>query len=97
MSRTGGRLRIYRPLIERMTGEADADMVGWSYWAYEDCCNSPGAIVADGSQPPQAQNNLRRPLLDALVRQVQDSIMHELGIEKLSSRPAKSTAPQNRK
>ena len=35
--------------------------------------------------------------LDALVRQVQDSIMHELGIEKLSRRPAKSTAPQNRK
>src|SRR5438034_10054790 len=35
--------------------------------------------------------------LDALVRQVQDSIMHESGIEKLSSRPAKSTAHQNRK
>src|SRR5437868_12093031 len=35
--------------------------------------------------------------LDRLVQQVQDSIMHELGIEKLSSRPAKSTAPQNRK
>ena len=35
--------------------------------------------------------------LDALVQQVQNSIMHELGIEKLSSRPAKSTAPQNRK
>ena len=35
--------------------------------------------------------------LDALVQLVQNSIMHELGIEKLSSRPAKSTAPQNRK
>jgi 1-acyl-sn-glycerol-3-phosphate acyltransferase len=35
--------------------------------------------------------------LDALVQQVQNSIMHELGIEKLSSRPAKSMAPQNRK
>jgi 1-acyl-sn-glycerol-3-phosphate acyltransferase len=34
--------------------------------------------------------------LDALVQQVQNSIMHELGIEKLSSRPAKSTAGQNR-
>ena len=35
--------------------------------------------------------------LDALVQQVQNSIMHELGIEKLSNRPAKSTARQNRK
>src|SRR5438477_1060209 len=35
--------------------------------------------------------------LDTLVQQVQNSIMHELGIEKLSGRPAKSTARQNRK
>jgi len=35
--------------------------------------------------------------LDALVQQVQNTIMRELGIEKLSSRPAKSTARQNRK
>src|ERR1041385_1666917 len=35
--------------------------------------------------------------LDALVRQVQSTIMRELGIAKLSARQAKTTAPQNRK
>src|SRR2546428_6351087 len=35
--------------------------------------------------------------LDALVRQVQNGIMDELGIEKLSSRPPKSTSRQSRK
>jgi 1-acyl-sn-glycerol-3-phosphate acyltransferase len=35
--------------------------------------------------------------LDALVRDVQGIIMRELGITKLSDRPAKATAPQNRK
>ncbi len=35
--------------------------------------------------------------LDALVQQVQNAIMRELGITKLSSRPTKATAPQNRK
>jgi 1-acyl-sn-glycerol-3-phosphate acyltransferase len=35
--------------------------------------------------------------LDALVHQVQNTIMRELGVSKLSVRPAKATAPQNRK
>jgi 1-acyl-sn-glycerol-3-phosphate acyltransferase len=35
--------------------------------------------------------------LDALVHQVQNTIMRELGVTKLSVRPAKATAPQNRK
>ena len=35
--------------------------------------------------------------LDALVRQVQNTIMRELGITKLSARPAKVTAPQSRR
>src|SRR5438128_1340660 len=34
--------------------------------------------------------------LDALVRQVQNAIMRELGIEKLSARHVKATGPQNR-
>jgi hypothetical protein len=43
-------------------------MVGWSYWAYEDCCNSPAAVVADGTKPPTATGNLRTTVLAALVR-----------------------------
>lgn len=35
--------------------------------------------------------------LDALVQQVQKTIMRELGVAKLSARPTKTTAPQNRK
>jgi hypothetical protein len=35
--------------------------------------------------------------LDALVRQVQTTILRELGVTKLSIRPAKATARQNRK
>jgi 1-acyl-sn-glycerol-3-phosphate acyltransferase len=35
--------------------------------------------------------------LDALVHQIQHTIMRELGITKLSVRPPKTTAPQNRK
>jgi 1-acyl-sn-glycerol-3-phosphate acyltransferase len=35
--------------------------------------------------------------LDALVHQVQDTIMRELGISKLSARPAKVKAPQSRR
>ena len=35
--------------------------------------------------------------LDALIAKVQGTIMNELGIEKLSARSAKSTAPRNRK
>ena len=35
--------------------------------------------------------------LDALVKQVQETIMRELGIQKLAVRQAKATAPQNRK
>jgi hypothetical protein len=34
--------------------------------------------------------------LDALVKQVQETIMRELGIQKLAAR-AKATAPQNRR
>jgi len=34
--------------------------------------------------------------LAALARQVQNSIMRELGIEKLSARHVKATGPQNR-
>jgi endoglycosylceramidase len=55
-------------LVQRIAAEADQHMVGWGYWAYEDCCNSPGAVVADGSKPPDAPGNLNRPLLMALVR-----------------------------
>lgn len=54
--------------INRMTAEADSSMVGWSYWAYEDCCLSPAAIVADATRPPDAPGNLRRAVLQALVR-----------------------------
>ena len=35
--------------------------------------------------------------LDALIAKVQETIMNELGIEKLSARSSKSTAPRNRK
>jgi hypothetical protein len=35
--------------------------------------------------------------LDALIAKVQGTIMNELGIEKLSARSSKSTAPRNRK
>lgn len=56
------------PLLTRMAAEADQRMVGWSYWAYEDCCLSPGAIVRDGAKPPTAAGNLNRPVLAALAR-----------------------------
>jgi endoglycosylceramidase len=56
------------PLLERMTSEADQHRVGWSYWAYEDCCGSPGAIVRDATIDPLAPGNLNLPVLEALVR-----------------------------
>ena len=55
------------PLLRRMVAEADRHMVGWSYWAYEDCCGSPGAIVKDATLNPNAPGNLNRPVLQALV------------------------------
>jgi len=55
-------------VITRITAAADKYMVGWSYWAYEDCCGSLGAIVKDGTEPPTALGNLNTPVLDALVR-----------------------------
>lgn len=54
--------------ISRVAAEADQDAVGWSYWAYEDCCNSVGAVVRDGSKPPTAPGNLNLAVLNALVR-----------------------------
>jgi endoglycosylceramidase len=56
------------PLLNRMTDEADASLMGWSYWAYEDCCNSTGSVLVDGTRPARSRNNLRRPILDAIVR-----------------------------
>lgn len=53
---------------DRLAAEADAHMVGTSFWALEDCCNSAAAVVADGSKPPTAPGNLRTDVLDALVR-----------------------------
>ena len=55
-------------VLERMAAEADAHMVGWSYWAYEDCCESAAAIVKDGTASPLAPGNLNSAVLDALVR-----------------------------
>jgi endoglycosylceramidase len=54
--------------LNREVTEADQHMVGWSYWAYEDCCGSAGAIVRDGSKDPLAPGNLNLPVLNALVR-----------------------------
>ena len=56
------------PLLVRMAAEADEHMIGWSYWAYEDCCKSPGAIVYDGAKAPTDKGNLNLPVLKALVR-----------------------------
>jgi endoglycosylceramidase len=56
------------PLLQRMAVEADQHMIGWSYWAYEDCCRSPGAVVYDGSKDPTTPGNLNLPVLRALVR-----------------------------
>jgi endoglycosylceramidase len=53
---------------ERMAREADQHMVGWTVWAYEDCCGSPAAIVKDGSRPPTAPGNLNLSELNALAR-----------------------------
>ena len=55
-------------LLNRMASEADAHMVGWSYWAYEDCCGSPAAIVNDATKPPSAPGNLNAPVLGAIER-----------------------------
>lgn len=55
-------------LIARNTQEADQAMVGWSYWALEDCCASTGAVIRDGTKPPTAPGNLNTIALDALVR-----------------------------
>jgi hypothetical protein len=53
--------------MERIAREADQHMVGWTNWAYEDCCNSPGQVVTDGTKPP-AGSNLNLAVLKALVR-----------------------------
>jgi endoglycosylceramidase len=55
------------PLLQRMVAEADRHMVGWSYWAYEDCCSSSGAIVKGATLDPSAPGNLNLPVLEALV------------------------------
>ena len=55
-------------LNQRVASEADQHMVGWTVWAYEDCCNSPAAIVKDGTKPPTAPGNLNLPVLETLVR-----------------------------
>ena len=55
------------PLLQRMVAEADQHMISWSYWAYEDCCGSPGAIVKDATLGPHAPGNLNLPVLQALV------------------------------
>jgi endoglycosylceramidase len=55
-------------VITRLAAEADKAMIGWSYWAYEDCCGSLGAVVKDGTASPTAPGNLNVPVLDALVR-----------------------------
>jgi len=48
--------------------------------------------------PPVATSWVRTDEdLDALVQQVQNAIMRELGITKLSARPPKTTEPQSRK
>jgi endoglycosylceramidase len=54
-------------LIRRIAAAADAHMVGWTWWAYEDCCGNAGAIVRDGTKPPTG-NNLNLPVLEALAR-----------------------------
>jgi len=53
--------------IARIAGEADQSMVGWSDWAYEDCCMSGAAVLADGTKPATG-SNVRLPILRALVR-----------------------------
>jgi endoglycosylceramidase len=54
--------------VNRIAAEADQHMVGWSEWAYEDCCHSPAAIVKDASVSPTVPGNLNLPVLRALVR-----------------------------
>lgn len=54
--------------VNRIAAEADAHMVGWTVWAYEDCCGSPAAIVQNAAEPPTAPGNLNVPVLTALVR-----------------------------
>src|SRR5579864_3139884 len=55
-------------LLARMANEADQHMTGWTYWAYEDCCGSSGAIVKDATKPPTAPGNLNLVVLQALAR-----------------------------
>jgi endoglycosylceramidase len=55
-------------MIRRITAEADQAMMGWSYWALEDCCRSVGAVLREGAKPPGAPGNLNAPVLSALVR-----------------------------
>ncbi|HUY64691.1 MAG TPA: cellulase family glycosylhydrolase [Acidimicrobiales bacterium] len=55
-------------VLNRMAAESDADMMGWSYWAYEDCCGSAAAVLQHGTEPPAAPGNLNASVLDALVR-----------------------------
>ncbi len=57
----------------------------------------PGTIEMVIMQPVETSWVSTDQDLDRLVRQVQDAIMKELGVEKLSERPSKATAPQNRK
>lgn len=55
-------------VLDRVAAEADARMVGWSYWAYEDCCASAAAVVRNGTEPPTSPGNLNSAVLDALAR-----------------------------
>lgn len=58
-------------LLHRITELADADMVGWQYWAWwnrDPCCTRPEEGIIDDPANPPTPAHLDEPKLDALVR-----------------------------
>ncbi len=58
-------------LLHRITELADANLVGWEYWAWwnrDPCCERPEEGIIDDPANPPTPDHLDQPKLDALVR-----------------------------
>jgi len=59
------------PSLERLAGLADANMMGWQYWAWwnrDPCCDRSYEGIIDDPVNPPTPDHLKEPKLDALVR-----------------------------
>ncbi len=59
------------PLLQDIGDLADANMMGWQYWAWwnrDPCCERPNEGIIDDPANPPTPEHLDQPKLDALVR-----------------------------